>query len=209
MPVTVNIATHGANKWSQSKAETELELLKIAYPAQVHKCDRIIEGSFSKSALRDAHVTASSNGFILAVRDAYSDHHHLTIRPEDVWLAILTQVSFYINAHAERLRETFVSHAGQEEFIVLAGDSYGEKAQLMTEEMQKKLRDPDLRTWVLPDLSTTTDIDRIAASIVFMGTMQKFFNYEFGFICGIPSVTLLRKRANWQDLRRRIDKINA
>ncbi|KAI1785227.1 hypothetical protein LXA43DRAFT_151204 [Ganoderma leucocontextum] len=36
----------------------------------------------------------------------YRSHHHLRIRPDDVWLAILVQLNFYINAHAEELRSS-------------------------------------------------------------------------------------------------------
>ena len=49
---------------------------------------------------------------------AYNLHHHLRIRPEDVWLSILTQLSFYINAHAEELRGKFVAHEGKKELEV-------------------------------------------------------------------------------------------
>ncbi|KAI0828585.1 hypothetical protein BC628DRAFT_1363354 [Trametes gibbosa] len=39
-------------------------------------------------------LNAKSNGFVHTVLQAYADHHHLVIRPDDVWIAILSQLSF-------------------------------------------------------------------------------------------------------------------
>jgi hypothetical protein len=43
---------------------------------------------------------------------AYNKHHALIIRPDDVWLAILTQISLFVSANAELLRASFVAHEG-------------------------------------------------------------------------------------------------
>ena len=51
--------------------------------------------------------------------EAYYTHHHLILRPDDVWFAILTQISFYINAHAEDLCSIFVAHDGKKELSVI------------------------------------------------------------------------------------------
>lgn len=48
---------------------------------------------------------ASKHGFLHAVLDACNDHHHLVIRPEDVWFAVLAQLGIYLNvrrAHSSR-----------------------------------------------------------------------------------------------------------
>ena len=47
------------------------------------------------------------------------------------------------------------------------------------------------------DFSTTTPDDVTVACILMMGGMQKFFSY-FMFCCGLPSVTLLGERNDWQ-----------
>jgi hypothetical protein len=52
---------------------------------------------------------------------AYSGHYHLILRADDVWLAILTRLSLYINANAETLRNVFVSHEGKKEGFVNMG----------------------------------------------------------------------------------------
>lgn len=42
--------------------------------------------------------------FLSSAVKAYSYHHHLVLRPEDVWFSILVQLNVYINEHAEELR---------------------------------------------------------------------------------------------------------
>jgi Domain of unknown function (DUF4419) len=41
---------------------------------------------------------------------SYCEHRALAIRPDDVWLVIVTQLSFFVNGNAEQLRKLFVSH---------------------------------------------------------------------------------------------------
>lgn len=140
--------------------------------------------------------------------------YHLRIRPEDVWFAILTQFSFYVNAHSEELRAHFVAHEGQKQLRISAQGSIqtvdmGMMALKMTEEIHKNVVDPDLRDWIMPDFTTTDKTqDSITAAVIMMGTMQKYFAYSFCCVlCGIPSVTMLGEREDWVKLRRRVDKL--
>ena len=152
------------------------------------------------------------NGFVQACILAYNQHHHLYIRPEDVWFAILSRLSFYINAHAEELRKFFVSHHGQEPLVVreigtIDTVDFGPLATQMMHEIEKKVNDPELRTWIMPDFSTTTNNDRVTAVVLFMGAIQQYFTYTFDLCCGIPSVTVLSERADWERIRSRLDNI--
>jgi hypothetical protein len=149
----------------------------------------------------------------MAAFHAYSSHHHLTIRPEDVWFSILSQLNFYINAHAEELRNYFVSHAGQKELTVFAVGTidtvdFGAIARHMTNEIQKNVKDEDLQKWIMPDFSTTTESDRAVAAVLMMGAMQKYFSYGCCLTCGIPSVTLLGERGDWEKMLKKLDKLS-
>lgn len=111
MPVTVHPANHPARKWITRPATSDHDLLQSACRDEAKKCKRIIRSSFVTQG--DDHIFPSPNGLVWAAYYAYSRHHHLTLRPEDVWFAILSQLSFYINAHAEELRSLFVAHKGK------------------------------------------------------------------------------------------------
>jgi len=115
MPVTITTAKHRPRKWEAPKVSTAEELLKRSSPKDDRRSRRLIKSSFPRGLFPTSHISASQHGFIWAVVKAYSDHHNLTIRPEDVWFSILTQLSFFVNAHAEELRSFFVSHDGKKE----------------------------------------------------------------------------------------------
>ncbi|QKD57202.2 uncharacterized protein FOBCDRAFT_241801 [Fusarium oxysporum Fo47] len=213
MPVTFSVVNHPATSWKTSKVETTENLLKKTSPRDYRRCQRIIRTSFTPSLLQENHISPSENGFIWSAYHAYSQHHHLTIRPEDVWFSILTQISFFINANAEELRSFFVAHEGKKELTVFeAGDlesaNIGAMAQRLAGPVSKNVKDPELGDWVMPSFSTTTDTDRVVASVLLMGAMQKYFSYGMCLTCGIPSVTLLGEISDWEAILTRLDRLD-
>lgn len=69
--------------------------------------------------------------------------------------------------------------------------------------VEEQLIDKELRNWLIPDFSTTTDTDIAVASIPMLATIKKFFTYEAHTGCGFPSVTLHGEQSDWQNLRTR------
>lgn len=78
----------------------------------------------------------------------------------------------------------------------------------MTGLLHESIKDPALEDWIMPNFTTTTDTDMLAASIIMMGTMQKYFVYGLEIMCGIPSVTLLGEESDWLDIHRRLDYLS-
>lgn len=168
----------------------------------------LLESSFSPSLLHKSHISSSPNGFVYSAYIAYSKHHHLTIRPDDVWFAILSQFGFYVKKNSEKLRDLMVSHQGTKEITTVDGSgssSYGDLAQLMSLAIGSDIKDPKLLEWAMPLFSTTTNNDRAVASVLFMGAMQKYYKFQMMLMCGLPSVTLLGKIEDWQEIFDRID----
>ncbi|KLO98296.1 uncharacterized protein FFB20_06307 [Fusarium fujikuroi] len=214
MPITVTIPNSKASSWQHPKAENTSQLLRGASSQEADGCKQIIQSSFSiNGSLEENHVSASRNGLVWSSFYAYSTHHHLTIRPEDVWFAIITQLSTYINANSEKMRGYFVSHDGQKrleviDFATLHTADYGNLSQKMTLEIAKNIKDPAFLEWILPSFSTTTDNDRVVGSVLLMGALQKYFSYAFGMECGIPSVTLLGEITDYEDILNRLDRLD-
>ena len=210
MPVTIKVASHLGRPWINPPPVVSAEqLLEKSCRTEHRNCKNVIQSSFDFS---NASICGSSNGFVRACYHAYSNHHHLTLRPEDIWFTILTQLSFHINAHAEELRSFFVTHEDRKELEVFAVGTiktvdFGPLAVRMTKEMDKHVVDPDLRQWVMPDFTTTTNTDTVTAAVLMMGAMQNYFSYKFTLCCGIPSVTLLGDRADWIKIQSRLDKL--
>ncbi|KDO20910.1 hypothetical protein SPRG_14141 [Saprolegnia parasitica CBS 223.65] len=165
-------------------------------------------------AVNAGPVVASDSGFVRGVMEAYNRHHDLVLRPDDVWLAILTQFGLYVVANADELRHLLVQHDGQKELTIDSDASlwtadFGAFAAQWVDLMDDHLADPSLKDWLLPAFSTTTHHDVIVASVMLMATMKKYFSYSYSFLCGIPHVTLLGTVDDWQDIRSRLDKLAA
>lgn len=212
MPVTVTVTDHVARGWPREKATSNEQLFKGSCRQEFKKSERLIHSSFESSAFEENHISPSENGFVYAAYDAYSNHHHLTIRPEDIWFAILSQTSFYINAHAEELRQNFVSHQRKKKLKVSSVGTIqelnvGQTVHELTEQIRDTVVDPELHTWIMPTFTTTAATDRAVASILMMGSMQQYFSYTSSMCCGLPSVTLLGERQDWLTIQRRLGKL--
>ncbi|KAG0084046.1 hypothetical protein BGZ93_001414, partial [Podila epicladia] len=145
--------------------------------------------SFEKDLLISA---THNNGFVDAALKAYNEHHHLVIRPDDVWISILSQFNFFVNANAEKLRHLFVAHEGQKELSIetrgpLHSWEFGNLAVQMGELIQEHVLDLELREWIMPDFTTTTSDDRIISSVIMMSTLKKYFKYRIFTLCGLPA----------------------
>ncbi|KAF8294827.1 hypothetical protein DL93DRAFT_2091733 [Clavulina sp. PMI_390] len=79
-------------------------------------------------------------------------------------------------------------------------------AQAMGGLLGENVKDPDLRSWLMPEFSTTTDNDMTISSIIMMATLQQYFSYRFDLACGIPSATLEGTIEDWLLLRSKIHK---
>jgi len=209
MPVTIRTQPISGEPWREGVTNDPTVAFCAAANTEVANVTRHMQDSFSA----DTMITPSINGLVGAAVAAWNTHHHLVLRPDDIWIAIISQLGFYIDAHAEELRKFFVAHKGQKELTVEqftdpAHADYGMFAQQMSEEISKNVNDPTLVPWITPNFSTTTDTDRVAIAVLLMGAMKKYFKYNFScIICGIPSVTLLGERSDWVDLESRIQRI--
>lgn len=173
MPVTIALTSHLGQPWIHPPPVVSTEqLLERSCLVEYRNCKNVIQSSFNDFS--NAAICSSSNGFVRACYHAYSNHHHLTLRPEDIWFAILSQLSFHINAHAEQLRSFFVTHEGREKLEVfdvgtIKTVDFSPLAVRMTKEMDKHVVDPDLRQWVMPDFTTTMDTDTVTGAVLMMG----------------------------------------
>jgi hypothetical protein len=77
----------------------------------------------------------------------------------------------------------------------------------MENEIHKNLVDPEVRSWIIPNFSTTTTDDRVTTGVIFMASMKKYFHYKFCLECGIPSVTLDGTLEDWEKINRSLDKL--
>ena len=155
-------------------------------------------------------IVPSGNGFAHTVIRAWQQELHLRLRPDDVWLAILTQFSFFVNGNADTLRSIFVAHEDRPELVLYAGDedihtvNLGAVARGLAAMVQECLKDPNVATILLPTFTTTTPHDRATTALALLGTMKEYFEYGVLLGCSYPSVTLLGERSDWADMLQRV-----
>ncbi|KAF8964470.1 hypothetical protein BDZ97DRAFT_1815253 [Flammula alnicola] len=205
MPIQFNVASHSPNRVHASK-------IRVTSADSKTRCGELLQHSlidpdFSK-------IRPERNGFVDVITLAYNEHHNLTIRPDDVWMAVLGQLNFYINAHAEDLRSQFVPFEGKKEIVVVGlgtrhTANFGALAHRLTEEMHKKVVDKELTNWILPNFTTTTHNDTVVCSVLMMATLSAYFNHKMVLRCGIPSITLEGEKADYEKLLARLDKLDS
>jgi hypothetical protein len=181
-------------------------------PRRTNDAERMLLGSSFSNRKENTAIIPYGNGFVNGIIRAFNKDLHLVLRPDDVWLSILSQFSFYVNGNAEVLRHLFVTHQGQKTLTVdvtpfsLDKLNLGRVAQEFSSVIQENVVDETLKEWMLPSFSTSTDDDKSVASFVMMGTLKRYFRYSMYCGCGFPSVTLLGERSDWEKIQSRIDK---
>lgn len=201
MPITFKTCDKKPEKFG-GEAKDFKSLFQDFSLYQQEAAGEILQHSGNNGPAYDAHW---ENGFLGSIFQAYCQHHNLSIRPDDVWLAILTQFSLYLNANAEKFRKEFVSHDGQEELVVrqaatLHTADYASLAKNMTEVMQQHMTDDGAKKWILPNFTTTTENDIVVGSFIMMSAMQSYFKYIFVLECGIPEITLQGTIEDWKNI---------
>jgi len=197
--------------------------VEARWPATTATERFVTTAAFTEHVARVEHVPVTGSdvgddasiiglGFVDAGVQAYSRHHGLVWRADDVWQAVVTQLSFYIQKNAEKLRGKFVTHKGREKLVVKSHGTlftapWGDIAQLFLGEINKTMKDSSITTWLTPDFTTTTDTDRVAAAISAMATFQTYYSYQCDLMCGLPSIELLGTVEDWHKLAARIERI--
>ncbi|KAH7097329.1 hypothetical protein BKA62DRAFT_716714 [Auriculariales sp. MPI-PUGE-AT-0066] len=194
-----------------STVRTPEELLKHSAPKQYANAKEFLQGAFIDT---ENGVVPCSNGLVYTVLQAWTQHHVLVLRPDDIWLAILAQFNLFVNANAERLRKIFVNHDGKQQLVVIdvvhhAGNApFGNIARTFAELVRDNVRDPTLHDWALPNFTTTTQTDVVAGAVLLMSAMQEYFEYVVVFGSGLAQVCLAGTKQDWENILRRLDYLN-
>lgn len=202
-----SVSTKKATKYHGSfSPSTVAEDITYLPPYDENNCTEVVQTSeFPKNS------DLSGQSFINTVVDAYSFHHNLVIRPDDIWAAMMTQFSFYVSKNAEDLRDKFANFGGKETVaVVLPGTLKDLKSdefnKLMSDQVGANVTDAGLKEWIFPKFSTTTDSDTVTVGLTFMASMKAYFQPQ-SLACGIPNVTLEGSAQDWQDLLDKLEKL--
>ena len=210
MPVTLQTAKHSATRYHRKITPQDAD----SFFGQNFTFRTFAERSLGSTFNPDEDIEYIDEGLVGTVLTAYNGHHNLVIRPDDVWIAILSQLSFHINADAEALRTKFVPHENKKQLILsippspLNSIDWDEAGKAMVDLMDNNLADKGLKNWIMPTFSTTTTKDKTVAAILMMASMQKYFDYVYEMGCGIPKVTLEGTKEDWESIQGRLEKLD-
>ncbi|KAF4970403.1 hypothetical protein FSARC_2565 [Fusarium sarcochroum] len=210
MPVTVNFSPP-TPAWEMDGITSPEGLLREASRRCWRQSYRVIDSSLNPEDFYGNYISASENGFVWSACHAYNHHRHLIIRPDDVWLAILGQLNPYIKANDYRLRKYFVPRTSQEESETInlsASEIRNPRAlaEQMETSMAEKTTYPGLGHALMVGFSTTSEVDRTVASVLFMGEMYKEYG-KVDLTCGLrglDSVTVLGTIEDWERIIARL-----
>jgi hypothetical protein len=152
-----------------------------------------------------------NNGFVGTMYRAYNNHHELVLDPTAVWLAIMAAFAHYVDKHAEQMRKDFVEHEGKLKLEAFGGGNiyitnWPDLILHLSAAIQKNTKG-DVREWMEPNFSTTTDKDRLIGRSMLMGAMKNYFEYYCCLMCGLPAVTMLGTLDDWKLLREKAEKL--
>lgn len=212
MPVKVTPSAEDAHPIFVNEVcvQNPVALLQQSCPKEYAKCTRPIKSSLN---CIDQKMIPSSNGFVSSAVEAFNNHHHLQLYPEDIWFAILSQLSIYINRYGEEMRGKFVPPSERKELIVINRAQHIDEiddetlATAMGNMLEENVVDAGLRSWLMPSFSTTTTQDSFVARVLIMGSLQQYIHSVEESHCNLPSVTLHGMKADWEKILERLDKL--
>jgi len=101
MPIIFKVANHDASPVAApyKPVSNADELLASTWgrKSKTTKSKELLQTSLSSGGAEKqdwSAIESRNNGFVDTVIQAYSEHHHLVLRPDDVWIAILCQFNF-------------------------------------------------------------------------------------------------------------------
>jgi hypothetical protein len=116
-------------------------------------------------------------------------------------------MTFYMERHAEELRSMFVSHKGKEPIKVYTNTTWSDVLGEFRSEIQSRVKTEWLADWIAPGFSTSTADDEITATALMMGLTKAYFSFYDCITCGIPSITILGEKADWERIEGKIERL--
>jgi len=210
MPATVVLEHHEPKPHPQGEAALCLpEFFLRSCPYEYSVKSVLHASSFGdSSSARSTNLHPSSASFVRSAIEAWGRHSHLVLRPDDFWFQILVQMNFFMTRNGEALRHLFVSHEGEKVLKVEDVNRWDAIIEQFGEDLRNNVKTPWLADWVDPGFTTSTCDDKLTATVLMMGLMKTYFKYLSDETCGIPSVTLLGTKEDWERLMSKVERLD-
>jgi len=155
-------------------------------------------------------------GFFGAVLACYNNHWVLKTSPDDWWNVIVRNVSQAVDDNGEKnkVRDLFVAHEGKKEIFIdvgptLSGIDYSWLFNQFSSGIKANIKNPAYADIVQADFSTSNPDQVISCQVMLMASLQKYFDYSFGTLCGIPGVEMTGSEDDWTRLAEKTKNLEA
>jgi len=143
-------------------------------------------------------------GFFSTILACYNNHWTLRTSPDDWWNVIVKTVANGVdsNGNKEAVRSFFVDHQGKKKIeVILPGRldnvDYSWLFDQFSKGIRSNIKTPGYVDLMEADFSTTGPNQLIASQIMVMSSLQKYFDYGFRTLCGIPGVEMKGTEQDW------------
>jgi len=147
------------------------------------------------------------NGFMTAVRTAYSSHVPLSLSPDHFWTLISQGISKHIEKNAEKFRDKFVDFDGKQTLRIrrdgfAKGSQNNDWAGCFTEfsEQIETFIGEEMKKKLCPNFTCTDSNAKAVHELGLMDCMKSYFEYRVMTMCGISKVMLQGSVEDWKKL---------
>ena len=148
---------------------------------------------------------AFQNQYIGALHNAFAEHYAFVLNPDDIWLLILQGLSIHINQNAEKYRDVLVDFQGKKEIVVehhglvkgSPDNTWDFVFPIFQEKISELIKDSSIADRIVPNFSTSTDIDKTCFRISLMDITKSYFTFVVFTRCGIPTVYVDGTKEDW------------
>jgi len=218
IPLTLNLPKRYES--TEAPATSDIDLLSKLHANTTLNSNNVVYSSYIWERLNKVPLSgiyASQDSLFRGAIDAGSKHQHLVIQPQDVWLTILKQLSFYLRKHKD---DKEVS----ENWDNLEGKNTGSMFALVMRGMNIWVRDQfNLRSkanwllnWVRPDFTTVfqeprymiaNSSEEMMANALMMASSSPSSEKLTAFPCktGFPSITLNGTQDDWKNVLGKVE----
>jgi hypothetical protein len=172
-----------------------------------------LQGLFGvMSSINGSGVHPYRDSFVRGSIDAFVQHQHFVIRPDEVWFTILTQLNFYLRSHrdSKEVREK-IEYQDYFDVSLASYMDIGAWAVTVVEFGIKHWVKGNYSTYsfIQPNFTTSLYDDIVTANLITMGYTNTTSESYSKSICGggMPSVTLLGTKSDWQQLLLKLDRM--
>ncbi|CAK7218885.1 hypothetical protein SBRCBS47491_003657 [Sporothrix bragantina] len=173
---------------------------------------QVLMAVFDDSTFQTAdQVLPSSESFVRGALQAWAEHLHLILRPDEVWFTILSQLFYYVGSHRNETAAIYAPPLPGAEPMTLTDFEWFRVIQDFKYEAENHSRASWLMLWAMPNFTTSTVVDEMTSTIYMLGQNEAHLSARSSGsgrvpACGLPSVTLQGAVEDWQGLLQKLDR---